>query len=338
MHSASKSGKSNPENNCITLGFSTGAQILCAREHLKFGGYEFMKKFIKRHNFLLWLLAGPLACRRAWMNWRLRPVDVALDRLGEIVRSNLIFEAKEFGGVFSINPRSHLLRRLLQQGYYEPRISSLYFRFLNPEGDILDIGANVGFFTIGGAKKLSTARILAAEPTSEAFDRLRENVERNGIGDRVILFKGLVGSWKGQTEVNYVPGLEEYSSVNALEHFATKNHEARTEKVPIERLDDLVAAHDLRPTLIKVDVEGGELSVFQGAEHTLSTFRPIVISELWRRPVNAGGRTGADVVGLFEKLDYVVRDPHDPLAKPGLYDIGEIICIPKEKFRESMLE
>jgi len=297
-----------------------------------------MKKFIKRHNWLSQLLAVPIAGRRAWMNWRQQPVDVALDRLGEMFRSNVVFEAKEFDGIFSINPRSHLLRRLLLQGYYEPRIARLFFRFLNPEGDILDIGANVGFFTIGGAKKLSTARLLAAEPTSEAFDRLTENVARNQVGDRVILFKGLVGSWKGQSQVNYVAGLEEYSSINTLEHFATKDLEARTETVPIERVDDLVLAHGLRPTLMKVDVEGAEFSVFEGAQHTLSTYRPVVISEIWRKAAKAGGRTGAELIQLFEKLDYVVKDPHDPLSKPGLSDIGEIICIPRERFDERLLD
>jgi FkbM family methyltransferase len=202
----------------------------------------------------------------------------------------------------------------------------------------LDIGANIGFFTVGGAKRLSTGRMFAAEPTSEAYQRLGENVDRNGVHDKVILFKGLVGSWKGQTQVNFVPGLEEYSSLNTLEHFATKNLKKQTDTVPIERLDDLVETHGLRPTLIKVDVEGAEYGVFEGAQRTLTTFRPAVISEVWREPKNAGGKVGADVVRLFEKLDYVVRNPHDPLGKPGLDDIGEIICIPRENFDERMLK
>jgi FkbM family methyltransferase len=297
-----------------------------------------MKKFVKRHALLRRFLAGPLALRRAWIDWRRQPSDQAIDRLGDIVKGNIVFEAQEFGGVFVINPRSHLLRRLLQQGFYEPCISGLFFSLIKPDGDVLDIGANIGFFTVGGAKRLSTGRMFAAEPTSEAYQRLGENVDRNGVHDKVILFKGLVGSWKGQTQVNFVPGLEEYSSLNTLEHFATKNLKKQTDTVPIERLDDLVETHGLRPTLIKVDVEGAEYGVFEGAQRTLTTFRPAVISEVWREPKNAGGKVGADVVRLFEKLDYVVRNPHDPLGKPGLDDIGEIICIPRENFDERMLK
>jgi FkbM family methyltransferase len=296
-----------------------------------------MRRFVRRHPILRALLAVPLAVRRAWIRWREHPAQVVLDRFSDILRDNVVFEAREFGGTFSINPRSHLIRRLLQHGHYEPGVATKFFSFLNPDGDVLDVGANIGFFTIGGAKKLSTGRLLAAEPTSEAFNRLSENVERNGVSDRVILFKGLVGGQSGQAEVHYVPGFEEYSSINALEHTAIKNHQTRTETVPIELMDNLVRAHKLRPTLIKVDVEGGEFSVFEGAEYTLSTFRPVVICELWRKPASAGGHTGAEIIELFQKLNYVVRDLHDPLATPGLADVTDIVCIPRETFHSDML-
>ena len=297
-----------------------------------------MEKFLNRHPLIRNALLCPRIVRRAWMRWRMHPADMVIERVENIVKSNILFEAKEFNAIFSVNPRSHLLHRLLREGYYEPRISGLFFSFINPEGDILDVGSNIGFFAVGGAKKLTTGRLLAAEPTSEAFERLSENVRRNGVEDRVILFKGLIGPSKGQAKIHYMPGREEYSSMNKLEHFATKDQDIRTDVVPVERLDDLVRAHGLRPSLVKVDVEGAEYSVFEGASRVLSEFRPIVISELWRAPLNACGRTAADVVRLFESAGYVVRDPHDRLAKPGLRDIGEIICIPKERYDPTSLE
>jgi len=296
-----------------------------------------MKKFIKRHALLTGMLAAPIAVRHALLKWRLRPASTTLERMGRIFRSNVVFEVEEFDGVFSINPRSHLLHRVLQQGYYEPRVSGLFFSLLRPEDDVLDVGANVGFYTVGGAKKLTTGRLFAVEPTAEAFARLSENVKLNSISNKVILFKGLIGANKGEAAINYVPGLEEYSSVNVLEHAATRDHQVRSEAVPIERLDDLVVQYGLRPGLIKVDVEGSEYAVFDGARDTLTKFRPTVISELWRAPSNSTGRTAGDVIELFEKLDYVVKDAHDIRAKPGLPDIGEIVCIPKEKYSRDLL-
>jgi FkbM family methyltransferase len=272
------------------------------------------------------------------MEWRQRSSDVVLGRISEMVKGNIVFEAKEFDGIFSINPRSHVLLRLLRDGYYEPRVSRLFLAYVQPEGDALDVGANIGFFTIAGAKKLTTGRLLAAEPTTEAFSRLSENVARNGVADRVILFKGMIGSAKGQGQIYFVPGCEEYSSMNRPEHPATRGKEMKTETVPIEPLDDLVDSHGLRPAVLKVDVEGAEFSVFSGAQKTISTYRPVVISELWRKPTSANGHSGVEIVRMFERLDYVVRDPNDPLAKPGLDMIGEVICIPKEKYDPSVLK
>jgi FkbM family methyltransferase len=296
-----------------------------------------MELIIKRHPLLRQALAGPRAIRRAWIGWRGQSGDAILQRMSEIVKDKIVFEAKEFGGVFSINPRSHLLHRFLRTGSYEPSVSQLFLSLVRPERDIIDVGANIGFFTVAGAKKLTTGRLLAAEPTAGAFGHLSENVTRNEIADKVILFNGMIGAAKGQATIHFVPGLEEYSSMNNPEHFATRGKEIRTNTVPVERVDDLVERYGLRPAVMKVDVEGGEFSVFSGAQRTLSTYRPAVISEIWCKPTKADGHSGAELVRMFEKIDYVVRNPNDPGARPGLDLVGEIICIPKEQYDPSLL-
>lgn len=290
-----------------------------------------MQSFIKRHPLLRRALTGPRAIRRAWMGWREQPSEMILERISDMVKGNVIFEAKEFLGTFSIDPRSHLLHRFLRQGYYEPAVSKVFLDHVEPEGDVIDVGANIGFFTIAGAKNLTTGRLLAAEPTAEAFGRLRENVFRNGVAEKVILFNGMIGAAKGDAEIHIIPGLEEYSSLSGPEHFAIKGKPAQVETVSVERIDDITNLHDLRPALMKVDVEGAEFSVFSGAQYTISTYRPVVISELWRTPRNADGHTGAEIVEMFRKHNYIVRDLEDPKRAPGLEEVSEIICIPKEK-------
>jgi FkbM family methyltransferase len=295
-----------------------------------------VKQFLRRYSFTRNAMAGPLALRRAWLDWRGRAGEAVLERIGKMVKGDVVFEAKEFDGVFSIDPRSHLLHRFLRKGYYEPQVSRLFLAFIQPHADVLDIGANIGFYTVAGARRLTTGRLLAAEPTGATFKRLSENVRRNGVLDRVLLFNGMIGANKGQGQIHFVPGMEEYSSMKIPEHLAVKNQELCTETVPIERVDDLVDEHDLHPAVLKVDVEGAEFSVFKGALNTISKYRPVVISEIWKNPTKADGHSGAELVQMFENLDYVVRDPHDPLLKPGLEVVGEIICIPRERFDSSV--
>jgi FkbM family methyltransferase len=294
--------------------------------------------FLNRHPKMRSALAGPRALRRSWHNWREEPVTAVLNRISETVKGNIIFEVREFDGVFCINPRSHLLNRVLRYGYYEPAVAQLFAAHVRPDADIVDVGANVGFFTVSGAKKLTTGRLLAAEPTTEAHNRLRENVARNGVAEKVILFKGMVGSVQGQAEIHFVPGLEEYSSMKNPEHFATTNQEIQKESVPIDTLDHLVNLHGLRPALMKVDAEGAEYSVFQGAHEVLMKHRPVVFSEIWRERTTADGHSGQELVEMFERIDYVVKDPNDPQAIPGSKMVGEIICIPKEKYHPGSLQ
>lgn len=283
------------------------------------------------HSLARMVAAGPRAIWGAWHRWRRQAGDVVLERIGEIVKGDILFQAREFDGVFSIDPRSHLLQRFLRDGFYEPKVTQFFLTNIQPQADVLDVGANIGFFTIAGAKRLTTGRILAAEPTGATFNRLTENVTRNGVTDRVILFHGMIGSSKGQGQIHFVPGMEEYSSMKAPEHFAVRDKEISTESVSMERVDDLVERYNLRPALLKVDVEGAEFSVFQGALRTIAVHRPVVISEIWRERTSADGHSGAELIKMFESLDYVVRNPHDPEIKPGLEVVGEIICIPKEK-------
>ena len=293
--------------------------------------------FLNRHPKMRSVLAGPRALRRIWHNWREEPVTWVLNRISETVKGNIVVEVKEFDGVFCINPRSHLLNRVLRYGYYEPAVARLFAAHVKPDADIIDVGANVGFFTVSGAKKLTTGRLLAAEPTTEAHNRLKENVARNCVAEKVILFKGMVGSTQGQAEIHFVPGLEEYSSMKDPEHFATTNQEIRTESVAIDTLNHLVTLHGLRPALIKVDVEGAEYSVFQGADEVLTKYRPVVFSEIWRERTTADGHSGRELIEMFHRIDYVVKDPNDPQAIPGNKMVGEIICIPKENYRPGSL-
>src|SRR3546814_12269436 len=77
-----------------------------------------------------------------------------------------------------------------------------------------------------------------------------------------------------------MPGREEESAIAALHPAARVENGVQEHTVASDRLDDLVIRHDLKPGLIKVDVEGAEGLVFRGAMETLNKFRPVILSEL----------------------------------------------------------
>src|SRR3546814_6448075 len=78
--------------------------------------------------------------------------------------------------------------------------------------DVIDVGANIGLFTVLAGKRLGTGRVLAAEPTDGAFSRLTANVKNNGVSDRVILYNGLIAQSDGMAMLNVVKGRDRKST------------------------------------------------------------------------------------------------------------------------------
>jgi FkbM family methyltransferase len=283
-----------------------------------------LRRFIRGHPLVRTAMAGPRALRRAWFAWRYAPVRAAFARMTTLLSEDVICRVPEFDGTFQISPRSHLFQRIAEVGFYEPHIAAHFRANIVPSRDIIDVGANVGFFTVAGARNLTSGRILAAEPTGRAFRRLEANIARNGVGDRAIPFNGLVGAERGTGTIHSVADREEYSSVHEIEHFSVRDEPRTEETVPRETIDALVAMHGLDPALIKVDVEGGELEVFLGARQTLEHYRPVIISEIW--PSKHGG----EILRLLESCGYAVADAQDPTQAFQLDEVGDVICVPRD--------
>src|SRR3546814_9263989 len=81
-----------------------------------------------------------------------------------------------FQGAFAMSPKSHLFRRLFINGEYEPELAKLFLKYLDTSRDVIDIGANIGFFSVLAGRRLSTVRVLSVDPTDAAFARLSRNV------------------------------------------------------------------------------------------------------------------------------------------------------------------
>ncbi len=235
--------------------------------------------------------------------------------------------ADEYQGEFAFPPRSHLLRRILVTGAYEPELAKLFASLIEPNRDVIDVGANIGLFTVLAGKVLTTGRVLSAEPTAGAFSRLTANVARNGVADRVVLYNGLVAQSDSTAMLNVVEGREEYSSMAGIVHPSAAGEFAEPISFKTRTIDSLVAEHKLSPALIKVDVEGAEGMVFEGAENTLREHRPVVLSEFSRPLLRMNGSSPEDIVSLLQRCGYEVRNPFRS-GRPGAIDYDEIIATP----------
>lgn len=139
---------------------------------------------------------------------------------------------------------------------------------LNPGDLFVDIGANVGSYTVL-ASKVRGARTIAVEPDPDTSKALRRNIEVNALGDKVNVVEAALGATEGV--VSFTVGLD---SVNRVASPA----DVETRQVPLKTLDDILDGEV--PKLIKIDVEGFESQVLEGATRTLRDPRlKAIISE-----------------------------------------------------------
>ncbi|GAA4642558.1 hypothetical protein GCM10023115_06390 [Pontixanthobacter gangjinensis] len=277
------------------------------------------------------LLAAPVALRRKYIDRVNAPAMKTAENAARRIGGDVVLDLPEFAGRFACSPKSHLFRRIILHDRYEPEVTALIRKHIDPQRDMIDVGANVGFFTMLGASLLRDGRVLAIEPSAEAFARLSQNITANGRDDRVIAFNGAAtaGAGAGQAILHEIAGKEEYASMKPVSHPATKGDSVGQSQVQTSTIDLLSRQHSLSPGLIKIDVEGAEALVLEGAAQTLAQHRPVILCELARDLLSGFGSSPETIIAMIEELDYQIMDAADPARAPDTRMHGEILCMPR---------
>ncbi len=175
-------------------------------------------------------------------------------------------------------PNDLYFQQCLDQGdLFEPsvRIADLVLR---DAPVILDIGASIGGVTAALAKRFPAGQIVAFEAAPSVHRSLRETVRR-ATGGSITVVENAVGA---------EPGTLRFHEDGNGSGWGFLSEELGAVSVPVVTVDDTVAELGLdRVDFIKIDVEGGELGVLQGAEGTLLRDQPLLLFEvnvfcLWR--------------------------------------------------------
>jgi FkbM family methyltransferase len=172
------------------------------------------------------------------------------------------------GHTIKLVPEGAIASGIWSGANFEPAELSLVSRLLTPDSVFLDVGANVGVYSLLASKVSPLARIFAFEPTRKTFDLLHRNLHLNDAHNVTPLHLAL-GNFTGEAKLNLnVPGKDGLNTMGNLSHPDTEP--AGQETVPITTLDAfLLSAAIDRVDLIKVDAEGAELAIFEGASSLL---------------------------------------------------------------------
>jgi FkbM family methyltransferase len=152
---------------------------------------------------------------------------------------------------------------------YEPYETKLILRQTKKGDVVIDVGANIGYYTVLLADKIGeSGKVYAFEPDKTNFEILKKNVEVNNLKN-VILVNAAVGSKAGKLKL--------HKSKENLGDHKLYGDDKETEEVKIIKLNDFLK--DKKIDLMKIDTQGWEPEVIDGAKKIISKNKPIMFLE-----------------------------------------------------------
>ena len=218
---------------------------------------------------------------------------------------------------------------------FETGTTEAFAKLLRADDIFLDIGANIGWYTLIASRLAPEGKIHAFEPVPFIFNKMKRNWEINNFHNKVSFNNLALGDKEdGEITIYTFEGL--YHGHSSLSTLQRDDYKAST--VPMTTLDRYLDDNNVRRVdLIKMDTEGAELNVLHGAVHLLqSETPPIWVIELNTETSASFGHTPTDVLDFIaEHNDYrfyrVERGWGKLKAMASTRDYGNgdnAICIP----------
>lgn len=186
-------------------------------------------------------------------------------------------------------------------GRYEPEETAVMDLLAEGAQQILDVGANIGWYSVRFATRNPRARVHAFEPMPVSYSYLQRNISANALGSNVTPYNYGLSETGGSFEFYIAPT----GGTNASLLNVADAADARKVVGLTLTLDQWCANLGVKPDFIKCDVEGAELLVFRGGRETLARDKPVVFAELLRKWAKPFGYHPNDVLGFFADLGYV---------------------------------
>lgn len=208
------------------------------------------------------------------------------------------------GRKFHVSPDDALYWPIYHGLGYEPEVTGIVRRLIKPGDTVLDIGANVGWFTSLFGKLVGpTGKVIGFEPVPDNYARLVEHVEINDLAQNTEIMRVAVGKEKSNVDIhvfeNRTKARSSLSSLNETTNFV---------KIPVQlvTVDGILKERSIgNISLMKVDVEGAEFDVLLGAKQLLTQENaPIIVIEINNDVNDSFGYKATDMKNLLKSYGY----------------------------------
>jgi FkbM family methyltransferase len=176
-------------------------------------------------------------------------------------------------------------------------------RLLRRDMTVVDAGAHHGLYTLLASKQVGwSGKVIAVEPSPRECKRLEKHLRVNRCSNTELVSCAL-GEDNGEADLYLVDGFQDWC--NSLRP-PEVDEPIRTVRVPVRRLDDVLGELGVfKVDLIKLDVEGAELSVLYGAMKLLhARSRPAILAEVQDIRTRPWGYAARDILQFLIRMDY----------------------------------
>jgi FkbM family methyltransferase len=203
--------------------------------------------------------------------------------------------------------------RLVGDGVWEPEETAAFVAHVGPGMCVFDVGANVGYYTLLAARAVgASGRVFAFEPEPRNFALLSRSVAGNGFVN-VRLHNAAVSSGPGSARLH----LDDANfGAHSFELGSVRTSSGRSVEVDAVALDGFLeeARDSAAGILVKIDVQGAEALVVEGARGLLALPRVTVFLELWPEALERSGADPARLLDDLAALGFAFEDVGAPAA------------------------
>ncbi len=180
------------------------------------------------------------------------------------------------GLLMEVSANDHIEKYLFWYGAYEKKEVTAMQTLLNADSVVVDIGANIGYYSLMAAKKAVTGHIYSFEPVTKNQEKLKRNISLNNL-TVIHPIQAAISNFSGSITI-YISA-DDNSGMSGLR--TAENFSGESETVKCLTLDEAVIEYKLpKIDLIKIDVEGSEITVLQGMTKTRAEQKPILLIEV----------------------------------------------------------
>lgn len=187
--------------------------------------------------------------------------------------------------------------------FYDLPTQLLIMDLVQAGDTFIDLGANIGMISMLAARLVGpSGQVHSFEPNPDAFARLRNHVDSNGLGN-VTLYQFAVSDVEDELTLTV---LDNHSGSGTLAPLGSEaaGHQQKSYTVPVKVVDDVLPERLSSNVIIKIDVEGFECRAIRGLKQTITRYQPAFVLEAVSGHLRRAGSSLEEMFDLLQSQGY----------------------------------